>query len=153
MSTLLSTNDLTVSINDTPILSNINLSVQSGKVYAIMGPNGSGKSTLAYTLMGHPNYTITSGSIVFDEADITSLSPDKRAKQGLFLAFQQPQEIPGVSVVTFLKEMCHAVKGAAFIIDAFQVIVEQRMKQLLIDPAFLYRNLNDGFSGGRKKTF
>jgi len=142
-----------VSVHDTVILKNITLSVRLGTIHVIMGPNGSGKSTLAYALMGHPNYTVDSGSIVFNDEDITLLSPDKRAKKGLFLAFQQPQEIPGVSVLTFLKETCHAVKGTMFLIDTFQMIVEKRMRQLQIDTAFLYRNLNDGFSGGEKKRF
>ncbi len=136
MTTLLASNNLTVSINGTPILKDINLSIQRGTIHVIMGPNGSGKSTLAYTLMGHPHYTITNGSIVLGDEDITSLSPDKRAKRGLFLAFQQPQEIPGVSVITFLKEACHAVKGTSFVTETFQTVVEQRMRQLQIDFAF-----------------
>ena len=140
-------------MQETVILKNINLSIQLGTVHVIMGPNGSGKSTFAYTLMGHPNYRVDTGSIIFNNKDITNLSPDKRAKQGLFLAFQQPQEIPGVSVLTFLRETCHAIKGTMFLIDAFQIIVEQRMRQLQIDRSFLYRNLNDGFSGGEKKRF
>ena len=153
MTTLLASNNLTVSINGTPILKDINLSIQRGTIHVIMGPNGSGKSTLAYTLMGHPNYTITNGSIVLGDEDITNLSPDKRAKRGLFLAFQQPQEIPGVSVITFLKEACHALKGTSFVTETFQAVVEQRTRQLQIDFTFLYRNLNDGFSGGEKKRF
>ncbi len=153
MTTLLASNNLTVSINGISILKNITLSIQRGTIHVIMGPNGSGKSTLAYTLMGHPNYAITNGSIVFGDEDITNLSPDKRAKRGLFLAFQQPQEIPGVSVIIFLKEACRALKGTSFVTETFQTVVEQRMRQLQIDQAFLYRNLNDGFSGGEKKRF
>ncbi|MGB8366900.1 MAG: Fe-S cluster assembly ATPase SufC [Candidatus Babeliales bacterium] len=151
--TILSVNNLTISINKTTIIKDFSLTIEQGKVHAIMGPNGSGKSTLAYTLMGHPNYTIERGSILLDGQDITHLSPDKRSKQGLFLAFQQPQEIPGVSVIVFLKEMCQAIKGTDFITEVFPIMVEQRMRQLQIDSAFLYRNLNDGFSGGEKKRF
>ncbi len=153
MTIILASKGLNVSINETPILANFHLTIQKGNVHAIMGPNGSGKSTLAYAVMGHPNYRITNGSILLDGEDITKLSPDKRARRGLFLAFQQPQEIPGISVIVFLKEMCQAIKGMDFVAEIFPIIVEQRMRQLQIDPSFLYRNLNDGFSGGEKKRF
>lgn len=145
--------DLSVLINDTLILNSINLKIKFGTIHAIMGPNGSGKSTLAYTLMGHPHYTITSGSIILNNQDITALSPDKRAKHGLFLAFQQPPAIPGVRVITFLKEAYTAVTGKNISVPEFHAMLNKRMQQLAIDPSFAHRNLNDGFSGGERKKF
>lgn len=145
--------DLSVLVNDNLILDSINLSIKLGSVHAIMGPNGSGKSTLAYTLMGHPQYTITNGTIMLDNNDITKLSPDKRAKHGLFLAFQQPPAIPGVRVITFLKETYTVATGKNVSVPEFHAILNERMRQLAIDPSFAYRDLNDGFSGGERKKF
>ncbi len=146
-------NNLSVSVFNQPVLKSITLSIKPGTTHAIMGPNGSGKSTLAYALMGHPNYQITAGSIVLQKKEITDLSPDKRAQGGLFLAFQQPQAIPGVRVLTFLKEAYHAMHGKSISVQDFQQLLFMRMKQLLIDSSFASRNLNDGFSGGERKRF
>ena len=145
--------DLSVLVNDNLILDSINLSIKLGSVHAIMGPNGSGKSTLAYTLMGHPHYTIANGTIMLNNNDITKLSPDKRAKHGLFLAFQQPPAIPGVRVITFLKEAYTIATGKNVSVPEFHAILNERMRQLAIDPSFAYRDLNDGFSGGERKKF
>lgn len=143
--------NLSASVFGSSILKGISLSIMPGTVHALMGPNGSGKSTLAYTLMGHPHYKITSGSINFDGDDISALSPDKRAQRGLFLAFQHPLEVPGVSVSSFLKEAYCAVKGESIAVPEFQKLLLRRMEQLDIDPAFAFRGLNEGFSGGEKK--
>lgn len=151
--TFLRINNLFVSIFDKPVLHDINLFINSGAVHAIMGPNGSGKSSLAYALMGHPSYVINSGNIMLDGIDITTMPADERAKKGLFLSFQHPCEIPGVSVLSFLKEAYIAVTGNHIAVADFQKILLQRCEQLHIDPAFITRGLNDGFSGGEKKKF
>lgn len=152
-SMLLSLNNLSVSVFDTVILKNINFSLSPGTVHAIMGPNGSGKSTLAYTIMGHPKYNVMHGSVMINSEDITDYLPDKRARCGLFLAFQQPQVIPGVRVSTFLREAYCAITGRIISVDLFWQLLLDRMKQLHIDPSFAHRNLNEGFSGGEKKRF
>lgn len=133
------------------IIKNLYLSIAPGTVHAIMGSNGSGKSTLAYTLMGHPNYIITQGSITYKDQDVAQLSPDKRAKLGMFLAFQHPFEIPGVTVLSFLKEAYQAITGTQLGVKEFQVILLNAMELLHIDPLFAHRALNVGFSGGEKK--
>ena len=143
--------NLSVAHKKQPILSNVHLAIKPGSVHALMGPNGSGKSTLAYTLMGHPQYTITHGSIVLKDQDITTLPADKRARAGLFLAFQHPYAIPGVTVFDFLKEAHRAVTGKQVSVQEFKELLEQTMQLLAIDPAFCTRALNDGFSGGEKK--
>lgn len=145
--------DLSISIHDQSILHNITMTIQSGQVHAVMGPNGSGKSTLAYVLMGHPQYVITSGSIYIDQTEITTLSPAERAQLGLFLAFQQPPVIPGVNVLTFLKEAHYAVTKQQLSVQEFRTLVLDHMQQLDIHPSFMDRNLNEGFSGGQKKQF
>jgi len=146
-------NQLDVKIDDKQVLHDIQLKIEPGSVRAIMGPNGSGKSSLAYTLIGHPMYAIVQGSISLAGQDITHISPDKRARAGLFLSFQQPPAIPGVNVFTFLKEAHYAITGVAMAIGEFRTLVEQRMAQLQINPALVHRNLNEGFSGGEKKQF
>ncbi len=151
MNALLRIINLNVSIEDEVILNDVNLAIAQGSVHALMGPNGSGKSTLAYTLAGHPRYTVTSGSVTLSEQDIVQLSPDKRAKLGLFLAFQQPYEIPGLSVFTFLKEAHQAITGNSLSVKEFQDLLQAHMKLLQFDSSFMYRNLNEGFSGGEKK--
>lgn len=143
--------NLSVSIADKSILKNINLELAPGSIHAIMGPNGSGKSTLAYALAGHPSYSIDAGSIMIDGIDLTHERPEIRAKNGLFLAFQYPIAIPGVRVNTFLKEALYAKTGELMPMPIFNEILLAAMEVLQIDPAFAYRDLNDGFSGGEKK--
>lgn len=143
--------DLSARVDDTQILHSLHLTVKSGQVHALMGPNGSGKSTLAYTLMGHPSYQVTGGTISYNNEDIAALSPDKRARKGLFLAFQQPYEIPGLAVTTFLRESYKAVTGSDCSVSEFNTYLHEQMALLAIDPAFAARNVNEGFSGGEKK--
>lgn len=145
--------NLSVAVDDKPILTNFSLSIDSGSVHAIMGPNGSGKSTLANTLMGHPSYVVTNGDIILDSEAITALSPGKRAQRGLFLAFQHPQEIPGLTVLTFIKEAYNALHKTKLTVIECKKLLEPYLDQLHIDESFLYRSLNDGFSGGEKKRF
>lgn len=146
--------NLYVSIGDTQhVIKNLSLQVLPGTVHVIMGSNGSGKSTLAYTLMGHPAYTIDQGQIFYNGQSITSLTPDKRAKLGIFLAFQHPYALPGVIVFTFLKEAHQAVTGIVMGIAQFQELLYAAMHLLSIDTAFASRSLNEGFSGGEKKRF
>lgn len=148
---MLTIKNLFVSIDQKGILKSINLEMMPGSVHALMGPNGSGKSTLAYALMGHPAYTITAGSIECNGADITHLPIDKRAQAGIFLAFQSPLEIPGVTVFNFLREANAAITKKIISTKEFQQILFEQMDILNIDHAFAYRNLNAGFSGGEKK--
>lgn len=151
MTNILEVKDLHVNIKDKEILKGINLTLELGKVYALMGPNGSGKSTLANALMGNPNYIITKGQIILNGEDITEASPDKRAKLGLFLSFQYPSEIPGITIVNFLKEAYNAVKDEKVAILDFKKLLEKKAEQLDIKKEFLMRSLNEGFSGGEKK--
>jgi Fe-S cluster assembly ATP-binding protein len=118
-----------------------------------MGANGSGKSSLALTIMGHPRYQITQGQLLYKEQSITNLTPDKRAKLGIFLAFQNPYALPGVSVFTFLKESYQVVTSKVIDVSVFQELLCNAMDALLIDQSFMHRSLNDGFSGGEKKRF
>jgi Fe-S cluster assembly ATP-binding protein len=148
---MLKISGLSVTVGQKPILNNLNLVIEPGTVHALMGPNGSGKSTLAYTLMGHPQYQITAGGIEVCDEDITTLSPEKRAQKGIFLAFQMPVEIPGVTIATFLKEAHRAVTGLQLSVAEFNVLLQEKMALLQIDPGWAYRNLNEGFSGGEKK--
>lgn len=150
---LLSIKNLSVSVDDQPIITNLSLEIGNGQVHALMGPNGSGKSTLAYTLMGHPRYIVTQGSIYFNDQDITALSADKRARLGLLLLFQQPVEIPGVSIAIFLKQAYQAMTGATISAADFNKLLLEKMELLSIDPAFAQREVNVGFSGGEKKRF
>lgn len=143
--------NLFVSILGKSIIRGIDLELAPGSVHAIMGPNGSGKSTLAYALAGHPSYTIDSGTITIEGIDLTHERPENRAKSGLFLAFQYPVAIPGVRVNTFLKEALYARTGELMAMPAFNELLLATMEALKIDPAFAYRDLNDGFSGGEKK--
>ncbi|MBI2147415.1 Fe-S cluster assembly ATPase SufC [Candidatus Woesearchaeota archaeon] len=144
-------NDLHVEINGKEILKGISLAVCAGEVHAIMGPNGSGKSTLASTLMGHPKYNVTSGKIVVDGEDITKLPPNERAKRGLFLSFQYPSEISGVTVSNFLRTAYNAVTGKKIPVVDFHKMLKEKMAQLKMDSSFSKRYLNEGFSGGEKK--
>jgi Fe-S cluster assembly ATP-binding protein len=135
----------------TPILNGVTLTMREGETHAIMGPNGSGKSTLAYTIAGHPKYTVTSGSITFDGADVLAMSVDERARAGLFLAMQYPVEIPGVTVTNFLRTAKTALDGEAPSIRGWTKDVKSAMTNLRMDPKFAQRNVNEGFSGGEKK--
>jgi Fe-S cluster assembly ATP-binding protein len=149
--------DLHVSIDGTEILKGFSLTIRQGEVHAIMGPNGTGKSTLAYTLMGHPSYEVTGGEIIFKDKNIVELSPDERSHMGLFLAFQYPVSIPGVTVANFLRTALNSLrkyntpedKGIA--IPEFRKLLKEKMNNLKMDPSFAGRYLNDGFSGGEKK--
>ena len=134
-----------------PILQGLDLAVGAGEVHAIMGPNGSGKSTLATTLMGSPEYEVTAGTVTFHGDDITDWPTDERAKAGMFLAFQYPQEIPGVSVIQFLRQALSARKGIDLSVLELRVATMEWMKRLGMDSSFVDRYLNEGFSGGEKK--
>ncbi len=148
---LLEVKNLQVQIGEEKILNGLDLKIEKGEVAGIMGPNGSGKSTLAYALMGHPKCEITGGQIFLEGEDITSLAVDKRAKKGLFLSFQHPQEVPGLTVSNFLRTAYNSVTGKNISVLDFHKILKQRMEMLKIDPAFSKRYLNEGFSGGEKK--
>ena len=143
--------DLHVSVEGQRILNGVNLVVKKGEVCALMGPNGSGKSTLAYTLMGHPKYTVDKGEAWYKGQNILELKPDERAKLGVFLSFQYPQEIPGVSVSNFLRTAYNALKPNQISVPDFVKLLKEKMKLLKIDDSFSRRYLNEGFSGGEKK--
>jgi Fe-S cluster assembly ATP-binding protein len=136
---------------EVPILHGLSLSVGPGEVHAIMGPNGSGKSTLANTLLASPDYRVTGGRILLDGEDVTRLGPPDRARRGLFLGFQYPEEIPGVTVLNFLRQALSARKGFDVSVLEVRVALMEWSKRLEIDDAFLTRYLNEGFSGGEKK--
>jgi Fe-S cluster assembly ATP-binding protein len=133
------------------ILNGIDLVVRQGETHALMGPNGSGKSTLSNVIMGRPGYQVTEGSVLFNGEDITALTPDERAKRGLFLAMQYPTEVPGVSVVNFLRTAYQAVKGEQVSALSFRKHMKEQMDRLGVDDAMVNRYLNQGFSGGEKK--
>jgi Fe-S cluster assembly ATP-binding protein len=144
--------DLHVQVEGTEILKGVDLVVGTGEVHALMGPNGSGKSTLANTLLGSPSYQVTKGAIRFQGEDITAWSTDVRAKAGIFLAFQYPEEIAGVPMVQFLKQALSARKGIADLsMLETRLSIMEWMKRLDMDPSFGDRYLNEGFSGGEKK--
>jgi Fe-S cluster assembly ATP-binding protein len=142
---------LHASVEGKDILRGIDLTVKQGEIHALMGPNGSGKSTLSNVIMGRPGYTVTAGAVLFNGEDITSLTPDERAKRGLFLAMQYPTEIPGVSVVNFLRTAYQSVKGEEIGALAFRKHMKEQMDRLGIDDSMVQRYVNQGFSGGEKK--
>jgi Fe-S cluster assembly ATP-binding protein len=149
--------DLHVSIHGKPILHGVNLTAKQGEIHAIMGPNGTGKSTLAYTLMGHPSYSVTQGEVRFKDEDVLALAPDERSRLGIFLAFQYPVSISGVTVANFLRTAINARRRAknkddkGVPIPEFRKMLKEKMQLLKMDEAFAGRYLNEGFSGGEKK--
>lgn len=157
MTAALEIRNLHVSVEDKPILKGVNLLVKQGEVHALMGPNGTGKSTLAYIIMGHPSYTVTAGQIIFKGMDLLELEPDERARLGLFLAFQYPVAIPGVSVANFLRTAINARRRAinpddkGMPIPEFRKLLKAKMDLLQVPHDFAGRYLNEGFSGGEKK--
>jgi len=142
---------LHVSVEGHEILKGVDLTVESGRIHALMGPNGSGKSTLANALLANPDYEVTAGRVRFKGSDITDWPTDVRGKAGLFLAFQYPEEIPGVSVINFLRQALSARKGIDLSVLELRLAIMDWMKRLDMDPAFGDRYLNEGFSGGEKK--
>ncbi|MGB8327164.1 MAG: Fe-S cluster assembly ATPase SufC [Steroidobacteraceae bacterium] len=155
MNHLLEISDLHVAVGATKVLNGLELIVDAGAVHAIMGPNGSGKSTLAHVLAGRPGYEITRGSVRYDGRDLLALAPEERAREGLFLGFQYPIEIPGVNNVYLLKAAVNAARRHRGLpeVDAFEFLglVKDKMKLMQIDESFLARGVNEGFSGGEKK--
>ena len=149
---LLELKNLHVEAEDSQILRGVDLIVNAGEVHALMGPNGAGKSTLASVVMGHPGYTVTEGQILLNGEDIATWSPDQRARAGIFLAFQYPEAISGVSVVQFLRQAIAARKGLEELsVLEVRLDLMEWMERLGMDPAFAERHLNDGFSGGERK--
>ena len=148
---LLEIRDLHVTAEDHQILRGVDLSVGAGEIHALMGPNGAGKSTLAGALMGHPAFQVTQGAILLDGEDVTSWATDVRSKAGLFLAFQYPESIEGVSVTQFLRQAMAARTEDEVSVLEVRVLMTEWMKRLGMDPSFASRHLNQGFSGGEKK--
>jgi Fe-S cluster assembly ATP-binding protein len=157
MGSTLEIRNLHVTVEDNEILRGVDLTVEPGQIYALMGPNGSGKSTLAYALMGHPSYQVTKGEILFKGQNLVALAPDERAKLGVFLAFQYPVAIPGVSLANFLRSSINARRKAddpedkGIPVVEFRKLLKQKMDLLEMPHEFAGRYLNDGFSGGEKK--
>jgi Fe-S cluster assembly ATP-binding protein len=143
--------NLHVITGNTYIVKGVNFELQKGEVIALMGPNGSGKSTLANTIMSHPKYTITKGKIILDGEEITNLTPDKKARLGLFLSMQHPPEIPGVTVANFLRRAKNNFLSKDISPMEFKKGLDKQLEKLQIDPSFSARHLNKGFSGGEKK--
>jgi Fe-S cluster assembly ATP-binding protein len=135
----------------TEILRGVDLEIHEGEIHAIMGPNGSGKSTLAKVISGHPAYEVTDGEILFRDESVLDMEPDERAQAGIFLAFQYPVEIPGVSIANFMRTAINARRGEEIDIFDFQDLLVEKMEMLEMDPVFAERSVNEGFSGGEKK--
>ena len=152
---LLEIRDLHASVEDQPILKGGNLSIRAGEIHAVMGRNGSGKSTLSKVLAGHPSYTVTAGTVLYRGGDLLVLDPEERARTGLFLGFQYPIEIPGVSNLEFLRVATNARRRGRGEEEldtfAFEDLVRERLQVVQMDPSFLDRSVNEGFSGGEKK--
>lgn len=148
---LLEIKNLHAVVDGKEILKGLDMEILKGEVHVIMGPNGAGKSTLVNIIMGHPKYEITQGSIFFEGEDITELKTDERAKRGIFLSFQNPEEVPGISVESFLKGAKSAVTGKPLKIMAFKKELKEKMQELNMDESYASRYLNVGFSGGEKK--
>ena len=148
---MLKIENLHVEIDGQEIVKGLDLEVGEGEIHAIMGPNGSGKSTFANVLMGHPRYEVTGGSITFRGEDVFELEPDERAKLGMFLAFQYPSEVPGVSVANFLRTAVNSVREEELSPMDMYRLLQEKMKVMQMDPKFAERYLNEGFSGGEKK--
>ena len=157
MTAALEIKNLHVSVDDQPILKGVDLLIRQGEIHALMGPNGSGKSTLAYTLAGHPAYEVTAGQIIYDGEDLLEMDADERSRAGLFLAFQYPVAVPGVTVAKFLRQVITSRMRAedpdskGISIPAFRRLLTDKMNMLNIDHKFAGRYLNEGFSGGEKK--
>jgi Fe-S cluster assembly ATP-binding protein len=148
---MLKIENLHVEVDGNEIVKGLELEVGRGEIHAIMGPNGSGKSTLANVLMGHPRYEITDGSVTFEGEDVLELEPDERAKLGIFLAFQYPSEVPGVSVANFLRTAVNSVREEELSPMEMYKLLQEKMAVMRMDPKFAERYLNEGFSGGEKK--
>lgn len=148
---MLEIKDLKVSVEDKEILKGINLKINKGEIHVIMGPNGSGKSTLMNSIMAHPAYTVKGGNIIFEGEDITDLSTDKRAKKGMFISFQTPKEVSGITVENFLRTAKMAVTEQSVSVMKFKKDLKNKMQDLSFDEKYAERYLNVGFSGGEKK--
>lgn len=157
MSSALEIRNLHVRVGDTEILKGVDLTIKQGEIHALMGPNGSGKSTLAYALMGHPSYEVTQGQVIFDGQDVLEMEPDERSRAGIFLAFQYPVGIPGVSVANFLRSAINARRkdqdpeDKGISVREFRKLLKGKMDLLEMSHDFAGRYLNEGFSGGEKK--
>ena len=151
MSELLRIENLHVSVGEKELLHGINLTVNSGEVHAIMGVNGAGKSTLLHTIMGNPAYTVTEGHIFFRGEDITNLTTDKRARKGIFLSFQSPVSVAGITTENFIRTAKSIIGGKQQRLFPFKRLMKQRMTELAMDESYAGRYLNDGFSGGERK--
>lgn len=148
---LLAVKGLSVSVEDKPILDHVNLEIGTGETHVLMGPNGTGKSTLGYTLMGSPRYHVTEGQIMFKGKDITHMAANERAKLGMFLSFQAPLEVPGVTLGAFIRNAVELQTGSRLRLWSFKKELERAMELLDMDPSYAERDLNVGFSGGEKK--
>ena len=148
---ILDIKNLFVHIDEKPVLNGVSLGVNPGETHVLMGPNGAGKSTLGYTIMGNPRYTVSGGTIFFDGEDITSLSPDKRAAKGIFLSFQNPLEVPGITLESFIRNALQQQTGERVKLFQFQKQMKAMMQLLNMDESYARRDLNVGFSGGERK--